>query len=133
VNGISQEKVSPKPEISKNLESGTPARISHSLSAVAADPGMSTALRSVGRLDILSSAPAEPLVAHLGSMPVCTASLRNLLRKYPTTIQETLGVGFGIGIAIETDSDTDSDPDADKPKQQNIFRHLGATRCMGNW
>jgi hypothetical protein len=41
-------------------------RISHQLSTAAADPGMSTALRSVGRLV---------------SMPVCTASLRNLVRK----------------------------------------------------
>ena len=33
------------------------ARISHQLSTAAADPGMSTALRSVGLLDVLSSAP----------------------------------------------------------------------------
>ena len=35
------------------------ARISHQLSAAAADPGMSAALRSVGFLDVLSSTPAE--------------------------------------------------------------------------
>jgi hypothetical protein len=38
-------------------------------------------LRSVRLLDVLSSTPAEPSVARLGSMPVCTASLRNLVRK----------------------------------------------------
>jgi hypothetical protein len=57
------------------------ARISHQLSTAAADPGMSTALRSVRLLDVLSSTPAEPSVARLVSMPVCTASLRNLVRK----------------------------------------------------
>jgi hypothetical protein len=36
------------------------ARISHQFSTAAADPGMSTALRSVGLLDILSSMPAGP-------------------------------------------------------------------------
>jgi hypothetical protein len=41
---------------------------------------MSTALRSVGLLDILSSMPAEPSVARLVSMPVCAASLQNLVR-----------------------------------------------------
>jgi hypothetical protein len=56
-------------------------RISHQLSTVAADPGMSTALRSVRLLDVLSSTPAEPSVARLVSLPVCTASLRNLVRK----------------------------------------------------
>src|SRR5512139_2927980 len=35
------------------------ARISHQISAAEADPGMSTALRSVGFLDVLSSTPAE--------------------------------------------------------------------------
>ena len=35
------------------------ARISHQVSTAAADPGMSTALRSVGLLDVLSSTPAE--------------------------------------------------------------------------
>jgi hypothetical protein len=36
------------------------ARISHQLSAAAADPGMSPVLRSSGRLDVLSSTPAAP-------------------------------------------------------------------------
>ena len=36
------------------------ARISHQLSAAASDSGMPTALRSVGRLDVLSSTPAAP-------------------------------------------------------------------------
>jgi hypothetical protein len=56
------------------------ARISHQLSTAAADPGMSTALRSVGLLDILSSMAAGPSGARLVSMPVCAASLRNLVR-----------------------------------------------------
>ncbi len=38
-------------------------RISHQVSTAAADPGMSTALRSVGLLDVLSSTPAESSVA----------------------------------------------------------------------
>ena len=56
------------------------ARISHRLSTAAADPGMSTALRSLGLLDVLSSTPAGPSVARLVSMPVCAASLRNPVR-----------------------------------------------------
>jgi hypothetical protein len=56
------------------------ARSSHQRSTAAADPGMSTALRSVGLLDVLLSTPAEPLVARLVSMRVCAASLRSLVR-----------------------------------------------------
>jgi len=56
------------------------ARISQQLSTAAADPGMSTALRSVGLLDRLSSLPPRPSVARLVSTPVCTASRRNLVR-----------------------------------------------------
>ena len=48
---------------------------------------MSTALRSVGLLDVLSSTSAGPSVAlaemrqvRLVSTPVCVASLRNLVR-----------------------------------------------------
>ena len=59
---------------------GPLARISHQLSTAATDPGMPTALRSFGLLDILSSMPAGPSVARLVSMPVCAASLRNLVR-----------------------------------------------------
>jgi hypothetical protein len=62
-------------------------RISHQISTAAADPGMPTALRSVGLLDILLSMPAGPCFALAGlrqmrlvSMPVCAASLRNLGR-----------------------------------------------------
>jgi hypothetical protein len=50
-------------------------RISHRLSTAAADPGMSSALRSVGLLDVPSSTSAGPSVVHLVSMPFCTASL----------------------------------------------------------
>jgi hypothetical protein len=63
---------------------GSLARISHQVSTAVADPGMSTALRSV---DMLSSMPAGPSVVlaemrqmRLVSMPVCAASLRNLVR-----------------------------------------------------
>jgi hypothetical protein len=52
-----------------------------------ADSGMSSALRSVGLLDVLSSALPGPSVAlakssqmRLVSMPVCGSSLRNLVR-----------------------------------------------------
>ena len=38
---------------------GALTRFSHGLSTAAADPGMSTALCSVGFLDVLSSTPAE--------------------------------------------------------------------------
>ena len=65
---------------SQRLHTRGLTRISHQLSTAAADPGMSTALRSVGLLDVLSSTPAEPSVARLVSMPVCTASLRNPVR-----------------------------------------------------
>jgi hypothetical protein len=54
---------------------------SKQVSAAAADPGMSPALRSVGLLDLLSKMPAGPSVARLVSMPICAASLRNLVRK----------------------------------------------------
>ena len=56
-------------------------RIIHEASTAAADPGMSTVLRSLGLLDVLSSTPAGPLVARLVSMPVYAASLRNPVRK----------------------------------------------------
>ena len=55
-------------------------RISHQVSVAAADPGMSTALRSLGLLDVLSSTPAGPSVARLVSMPACAASRQNLVR-----------------------------------------------------
>jgi radical SAM superfamily enzyme YgiQ (UPF0313 family) len=53
------------------------ARISHQLSAAAADPGMSTALRSVGRLDVLSRTPAAPS----RRAPCIHAHLRRLATK----------------------------------------------------
>jgi len=62
-------------------------RISHGLSTAAADPGMSTALRSVGLLDVLSSTSEGPSVAlaemrqmRLVFTPVCAASLQNPVR-----------------------------------------------------
>jgi hypothetical protein len=61
-------------------------RIIHEASTAAADPGMSTAFRSVGLLDILSSMPAGPSVAlaekrqmRLVSITVCAASLRTFM------------------------------------------------------
>jgi hypothetical protein len=53
------------------------ARIYHQISTAAADPGMSTALRSAGRLDILSSAPAAPS----GRAPCIHTRLRSLATK----------------------------------------------------
>ena len=55
------------------------ARIIHEASTAASDPGMSTALRSLGLLDVLSSMAAAPSVARLVSMPVCAASLRTFM------------------------------------------------------
>ena len=40
-------------------------RIIHEASTAAADPGMSTALRSLGLLDVLSSTPAGPLETYI--------------------------------------------------------------------
>jgi hypothetical protein len=56
------------------------ARTSHQLSTAAPQSGMSTALRSVGLLDIPSSMPAVPSVARLVSTPACDASLQNPVR-----------------------------------------------------
>ncbi len=72
-----------KKQNSKDLEDPKKVcltRISHQLSTAATDPGMSTALRSVGLLDVLSSTSAGPSVARLVSTPLCAASLRNLVR-----------------------------------------------------
>ncbi len=52
-------------------------RISHQLSTSAADPGMSTALCSVGLLDVLSSTPASPS----SRAPCIHARLRRLATK----------------------------------------------------
>jgi hypothetical protein len=41
------------------------SRISHQLSTAATDTGMSPALRSFGRLDILSSMPAGPTETYI--------------------------------------------------------------------
>jgi hypothetical protein len=53
-----------------------------------------------------------------------------LLRKYATTIKETLGVGIGIGF--DTDPDSDPDPEAYAPMPQSIFMHLGALKVHGS-
>jgi len=65
---------------SRYRQSAALTRIIHEASTAAADTGMSTALRSLGLLDVLSSTPAGPSVARLVSMPVCASSLRNLVR-----------------------------------------------------
>jgi hypothetical protein len=54
-------------------------RIIHEASTAAADPGMSTALRFFGLLDVLLSTPAAPFVARLVSTPVYAASLRTFM------------------------------------------------------
>ena len=66
-------------EESKNeeLERQVLTRISHQFSTAAADPGMSTALRSVGFLDVLSSTPAESSLR----APCIHARLRRLATK----------------------------------------------------
>jgi len=73
--------------VQRNESSSELTRISHKVSTAAAHPCMSTALRSVGLLDVLSSTSAEPSVAlaemrqmRLVSTPVRAASLRNLVR-----------------------------------------------------
>ena len=48
-----------KIEMTAKLVAAKLARFSHGLSAAAADPGMSTALRSAGFLDVVSSTPSE--------------------------------------------------------------------------
>jgi hypothetical protein len=63
-----------------NASRRTPARISHQASAAAADTGMSTALRSVGLLDVVSTTSPGPSVARLVSTPVSTASRRTPVR-----------------------------------------------------
>jgi len=57
------------------------ARISHKVPTAAAQRTMSTAFRSIGLLDILSSMPAVASIARLVSTALCTASLRNPVRK----------------------------------------------------
>jgi hypothetical protein len=57
------------------------ARISHQISAAAADPGMSTALRFFGLLDVLLSRPAGPSVARRLAKRRIHARLRRLATK----------------------------------------------------
>jgi hypothetical protein len=52
-------------------------RIIHEVFTAEADPGMSTALRSVGLLDLLSRTPAGPSVARLVSMQGYASSLES--------------------------------------------------------
>ena len=56
-------------------------RISHKVSTAAAQPGMSTALRSLGLLDVLSSTPAGPWVARWLAKRRIHARLRRLATK----------------------------------------------------
>ena len=60
---------------------------------------MSTALRSLGLLDVPSSTPAGPSVARLVSTPVCAASLRNPLRKFYI---KNASVGLDFWIVFQT-------------------------------
>jgi|WetSurMetagenome_2_1015567.scaffolds.fasta_scaffold316778_3 hypothetical protein len=61
------------------FRSGYLPRIIHEDSTAEADPGVSTALRSFGLLDVLSNTPAGPSVARLVAMPVCASSLRTFM------------------------------------------------------
>jgi hypothetical protein len=70
------------------------ARISHQISAAAADPGISTALRSVGFLDVLSSTPAESSRR--------TPCIHARLRRLATKPGEKCGLGWSWG-ACERD------------------------------
>ena len=85
------------------------ARISHQASTAAADMGMSTALRSVGLLDVVSTTPPGPSVARLVSTPVSTASRRTLVRNagqgkvYPTPSWQVKDAGRqGHGATLDT-------------------------------
>jgi len=70
------------------------ARISHQLSTAAADPGMSTALRSVGLLDILSSMHPGPSIALAGKLPDAPC-IHARLRHLATKPGEKSGLGAG--------------------------------------
>jgi hypothetical protein len=61
------------------LKAALLTRIIHEASTAAADPGMFTALRFFGLLDVLSSKPPAPSVARLVPAPVCAASLRTFM------------------------------------------------------
>ena len=68
-------------EILQDYRHQSLARISHKVPTAAAQRTMSTAFRSIGLLDILSSMPAVASIARLVSTALCTASLRNPVRK----------------------------------------------------
>jgi hypothetical protein len=70
------------------------ARISHQLATAAADTGMSAALRSVGRLDVLSSTPAEPS----GRAP----SIHARLHRLATKPGEKCGLGHFASLVTES-------------------------------
>ncbi len=76
------------------------ARISHQISAAAVDPGMSTALRSIGFLDVLSSTPAESF----RRAPCIHARLRRLATKPGEKCGLTSILGFtrngGRGLSL---------------------------------
>ena len=92
------------------------ARISHQVSTAAADPGMSTALRSVGLLDVLSSTPA----GSSRRAPCIHARLRRLATEpgekcglmvlfLPSTLRSVLGVTLPLaseaGVSVKQLSD----------------------------
>jgi hypothetical protein len=79
---------------SQEIESAAAAsltRISRQISAAAADPGMSTALRSVGLLDILSSMPAGPLEIYIFTLG---AKHHARLRRLATKSVEKCGLSL---------------------------------------
>jgi hypothetical protein len=76
-------------------------RIIHEASTAAADPGMSTALRSVGFLDVLSSTPAES--SHRAGWNAPDAPcIHARLRRLATKPREKCGLGgaFWISCAV---------------------------------
>ena len=77
---LSEHEIKGKSLLDNHWKAMNLTRTSHRFFTAAADLGMSTALRSVGLLDILSSMPAGPSVARLVSMPICAASLQNPVR-----------------------------------------------------
>ena len=71
------------------------ARISHQLSATAADPGMSAALRSAGFLDVLSRTPAESS-CRAGKKAADTPCSHARRRRLATKSGETCGLDAGV-------------------------------------
>jgi len=103
----------------RRQNTGLLTRISHQLSAAAADPGMATALRPVGFLDVLSSTPAESS----RRVPCIHACLRRRATKP--------GEKCGLTAKI-CDSDTGGATEAGAPSRRFFedLRALGSLKCL---